>query len=85
MTLTYFLVTLVNFWTLVAFLTIVASMCLDAPVAFIILLLCAPCRFLECCTVYNMYGVSRTSLGLPLKIFNYDFDCFDVRSDSAEA
>ena len=34
---------------------------------------------------YSMYGVSWTSLGLPLKLFHYDFDCFDMGSNSSRS
>ena len=32
--------------------------------------------------MYTMYGVSRTSLGLPLNFFHFEFDHFDVDSNS---
>ena len=33
-------------------------------------------------TVHSMYDVTSTSLGPPLKLFHYDFGCFNVGSNS---
>ena len=35
--------------------------------------------------LYTMHSVSQTSLGLPLKVFHYDFDFFDVCSNSTKS